>query len=202
MDRGNIVSTLWHLGPETTKTRTYHPYLFCSNGSLRSVNEVTFSCVRSQTLQTPKISKDKDRQLFIFFFLKRFAQAEKQALRRFLWAAQLKFDFDADKLMMNCKICENFMQSACKLCTISVPTLCKNTTHNWNFESSRHKHSEKNKNWKKINLFKSESKNKIVFTILTLYRLRKQTSRPFYELIYCSLIQGVYKTCKLIFNGS
>ena len=26
----------------------------------------------------------------------------EQALRRFLWAAQLKFDFDADKLLMNC----------------------------------------------------------------------------------------------------
>ena len=33
----------------------------------------------------------------------------KQALRRFLWAAQLKFDFDADKLLMNCKICANFV---------------------------------------------------------------------------------------------
>ena len=28
---------------------------------------------------------------------------------------------------MNCKISANFVQSACKLCTISVPTLCKKT---------------------------------------------------------------------------
>ena len=36
-------------------------------------------------------------------------KSDKQALRRFLWAAQLKFELDADKLLMNCKICANFV---------------------------------------------------------------------------------------------
>ena len=35
----------------------------------------------------------------------------KQALRRFLGAAQLNFDFDADKLLMNCKLCANYLHT-------------------------------------------------------------------------------------------
>ena len=41
----------------------------------------------------------------------------KQALRRFLWAAQIKFAFDADKLLINCKLCTNFVKSVCKGCS-------------------------------------------------------------------------------------
>ena len=43
--------------------------------------------------------------------------------------AQLKFDFEADKLLMNFKLFSNFVQS--KQCTISTPTfykMCANIT--------------------------------------------------------------------------
>ena len=42
-------------------------------------------------------------------------------LNKVLWAAQLKFDFDADKLLMNCKICANFVQSVYQLCAKTLP---------------------------------------------------------------------------------
>ena len=45
--------------------------------------------------------------LLIFFTKMAIREAfkkQQQALQRFLWAAQLKFDFDADKLLMNCKL--------------------------------------------------------------------------------------------------
>ena len=56
----------------------------------------------------------------------------EQALQRFLWAAQLKFDFDADKLIMKCKLCAKSLQSLFKLCAISEQTVCK------------HRHTDKN----------------------------------------------------------
>ena len=56
----------------------------------------------------------------------------EQALRRFLWAAQLNFDFDADKLLMNCKLCANYLQLVFELCAISEQIVCK------------HRHTDKN----------------------------------------------------------
>ena len=56
----------------------------------------------------------------------------KQALRRFLWAAQLNFDFDADKLLMNCKLCANYLLLVFELCAISEQIVCK------------HRHIDKN----------------------------------------------------------
>ena len=55
----------------------------------------------------------------------------KQALRRFLGAAQLNFDFDADKLLMNCKQFANYLQLV-QLCAISEQIVCK------------HRHTDKN----------------------------------------------------------
>ena len=52
-------------------------------------------------------------------------RVKKLALRRFLWAAQIKLDFDADKLLMNCKLFANSFQSVFKLCAISEQILCR-----------------------------------------------------------------------------
>ena len=49
-------------------------------------------------------------------YLQQLFNKEKQALRRFLWAAQLKFDLDADKLL-------DELQNVCQLCAISMQTL-------------------------------------------------------------------------------
>ena len=53
----------------------------------------------------------------------------QQALWRFLWAAQLNFDFDADELLIavNCKLCANYLQLVFKLCAISEQIVCKHT---------------------------------------------------------------------------
>ena len=58
--------------------------------------------------------------------------SNKQALQLFLWAAQLKFDLEADKLLMNCKLCANSFQLVFKFCAISEQILC------------RHRHTDKN----------------------------------------------------------
>ena len=48
----------------------------------------------------------------------------REAVRRFLWAAQLKFDLNSDKRLRDCKLCATSLQPMFKLCVISENCVC------------------------------------------------------------------------------